>query len=57
MRAHERARARGLDDHESPLHARLVMLATIIDFVMLWRGRRVGTSREGTHVVAASARH
>jgi len=44
------------DDLESPLIPRLVMIATIIDFVMMGRGRRAGTSREGTHVVAASAR-
>ena len=44
------------DDLESPLIPRLVMIATKIDFVMMGRGRRAGTSREGTHVVAASAR-
>ena len=44
------------DDLESPMIPRLVMIATIIDFVMMGRGRRAGTSREGTHVVAASAR-
>ena len=44
------------DDLESPLIPRLVISATITDFVMMGRGRRAGTSREGTHVVAASAR-
>ena len=43
------------DDLESPLIPRLVMIATIIEFVMMGRGRRAGTSREGTRVVAASA--
>ena len=54
-RAHERARARGLDALVSPLIPPFVISATITDFVMMGRGRRAGTSREGTRVVAASA--
>ena len=45
------------DDLEFTLDLRFVLIATNIDFVMMGCGRRTGTRREGTHVVAASARH
>ena len=52
-RGHQASRSGAL---VSPLIPRLVISATFTDFVMMGRGRRAGTSREGMRVVAASAR-
>ena len=55
-RGHERARARGFDEVESPVILQTVEVATATVFETRSRGPRAERSCEGTHAVAASAR-